>query len=641
MTSYADPIPQHRFASSAAGRGRTFVYGLLGGLGYALGMMCMYREGDAVLGLVTWSAVLALSLLALRATGPMTLALGVLVGSIPGTLITHQYMLGVALAGYILFPLFMSFWVAAYVWVVARISRGPLRGWTLSLLPCIWVGLEYMRGECVMGGYPWYSLGHVGAAKSTLLSATARLGGVYYASLTLSMCLIAGLWLVDRGRVKDKPYRLFGEAGSKLGAIGCAGCIVFVAALAWPVVVREPATFEDGRTLRIACIQTNMSRDDKIARSPDGLYEHAQRWYELSRQAAAAGAELIIWPETMYGGYSLDDNVVSEVRRAGLVFTAGSGAPSGTPVRIYPISFYEDLMALQREINVPMLIGSTAYDHFRVSAPTSGGPVSITFDRRYNSLFLVQNGLADQRRYDKRRLVPFGEYLPLIRYIPGATKWVADAVGSKVPLDCTAGDHLRTFEVSGANSRGPVRIITPICFEAVYGSTVREMAWVNGARAADLIVNISNDNWFGESRRDRYAHLVNAAWRSIETGLPTVRCVNTGISCVIGADGKVIHAKVMPAGSVVPPGQGDKADPVGMASNNTLTEGVLLYDVPIPDAAWKGTIYSRIGDVVPITCTVITGACVLLAVFGRRAGHAFGSPPAQPRPADRPQETPR
>jgi apolipoprotein N-acyltransferase len=140
----------------------------------------------------------------------------------------------------------------------------------------------------------------------------------------------------------------------------------------------------------------------------------------------------------------------------------------------------------------------------------------------YNSALLVneQGHLISQ--YDKIRLMPFGEYVPLPQWLPGASL-ITGMVG-----DFTPGTNYTLMPV--ANHRAGVFI----CIESAYPWIARTMA----NRGADVLINISNDGYLGPTAVMRQ-HLANAIFRAVENGRPVLRVTNTGLTAFIRADGSI------------------------------------------------------------------------------------------------------
>jgi apolipoprotein N-acyltransferase len=148
-----------------------------------------------------------------------------------------------------------------------------------------------------------------------------------------------------------------------------------------------------------------------------------------------------------------------------------------------------------------------------------GGP------RYYNSV--VSLGTSPQQLYRKHHLVPFGETIPLEPVLGFVIRSVL-----AIPLDSQAAGPWNPppLEVAGK------RVALNICYEDVFGGQIRAQA-----RAASVLVNVTNDAWYGRSVA-AWQHNQIAAMRALETGRPMLRATNTGITSAIGPDGREIAA---------------------------------------------------------------------------------------------------
>ena len=148
--------------------------------------------------------------------------------------------------------------------------------------------------------------------------------------------------------------------------------------------------------------------------------------------------------------------------------------------------------------------------------------------RYFNSIeVLDRSGLA-AARYDKRRLVPFGEYLPLRNFFERLriTQFV------HVPGGFEPGAGSRAFAV-----RGLPDALATVCFEAIFPNETRMR---DGETAkVGYILNLTDDGWFGRTAGP-YQHFAQARLRAIELGLPLLRVANTGVSAVIDARGRIL-----------------------------------------------------------------------------------------------------
>ncbi|MGH9906429.1 MAG: apolipoprotein N-acyltransferase, partial [Pyrinomonadaceae bacterium] len=143
----------------------------------------------------------------------------------------------------------------------------------------------------------------------------------------------------------------------------------------------------------------------------------------------------------------------------------------------------------------------------------------------YNSAVLINEQGSLIAQYDKIRLMPFGEYVPLPRWVPG-TSLIGAIVG-----DFTPGTKYTVMEL------GPVRAGVFICIESAYPSIAG-----NFTRAgAEVMINISNDGYLGPTAVMRQ-HLANVVFRAVENGRPILRVTNTGISAYITSTGEIKDA---------------------------------------------------------------------------------------------------
>jgi apolipoprotein N-acyltransferase len=146
-------------------------------------------------------------------------------------------------------------------------------------------------------------------------------------------------------------------------------------------------------------------------------------------------------------------------------------------------------------------------------------------DGIYNSALLINEEGSLVAQYDKIRLLPFGEYVPLPQWLPGAGL-IRALVG-----DFTAGNNYRLMPV------GRVHAGVFICVESAYPSIARRFT----TQGADVLINISNDGYLGPTAVMRQ-HLANAVLRAVENGRPLLRVTNTGITAFILPSGEVKDA---------------------------------------------------------------------------------------------------
>ncbi|OGX11848.1 MAG: apolipoprotein N-acyltransferase [Omnitrophica bacterium RIFOXYB12_FULL_50_7] len=257
---------------------------------------------------------------------------------------------------------------------------------------------------------------------------------------------------------------------------------------------------------------------------------------KLTQLAALEQSDLIIWPEAAFPGYFNRDLQAERISR------------------------------LAAEIQTPLLVGGLEWESEKES---------------YNSAYFLKKDGASGQRYDKLRLVPFGEYIPL-KFIFGGLTPVADALGIS---DFNAGTEAVVFRWSRVE--WPFGVL--ICFEDVFSDLARDLA----DRDAKFLVVITNDAWFGKTGAP-FQHLQASIFRAVENGVAVVRSANTGVSGFISHRGRVL--------ATVKDGGGEE----------TFVMGQKTLDLPL---VAERTLYRRGGFLFPYFAT----ACFLiLGVFMSR-----------------------
>ena len=235
---------------------------------------------------------------------------------------------------------------------------------------------------------------------------------------------------------------------------------------------------------------------------------------------------------------------------APLIVWPESPAPFETDDRLFNQSTAE----LARSRNSWLLVGATA-----VQPPANPGEA----EQVYNSALLLNPSGAVTQRYDKVHLVPWGEYVPFA-WAFGFAKALTHEVG--------------TYSSSGAEriplEVGSHRYGVFICYESVFPHEVRQFA----QRGAEVFVNISNDEWFGDSGAP-WQGLNMARMRAVENHRWLLRCTNNGITAAIDPLGRVV--------AVAPRNQRVRLDAPYALLNDT-------------------TFYTRYGDWFPILCAIIS-----------------------------------
>jgi apolipoprotein N-acyltransferase len=511
--------------------------------------------------------------------------LALMLGILPFYVYQKAWLMDVTPAGTPPLMLLLSFWPAMFVRVFSRASRS-LPTWSFAMVAAtLWTAIEFFRGEIFFKGYAWFYLAHP-LIESPRLASIGTIGGVYLATFAM-LLIVSSLVATLKAHAPRTHGSVFIAAGALWAALGS------INASSQP----QGAGSDPSRFARLALVQTNLAQSNKISPTYDATIDLWRDLASLTLQAAklTPTPDVIIWPETMKPGLAIDEPSVRAERDAGIVLLPqeGSGAkPLATA------SFADATLELQAAAGVPLLIGEDSYENLRFAR--DGGGLDIGYDARFNSVFLIDRGRVVAGRYDKVRLTPFGEEMPYISMWPWLERRLIDLAARGMKLDLSAGHDLHVFEVPprepGASA---VRLATPICFEATVADLCRRMVVSEGVRRADVLVNVTNDGWFGWWRAGREQHLQIARWRCVELATPMVRAANTGISCVIDSAGRIRNAS-------------DRE-----ASIDWNTSGVLLAGVELPGGV---TLYARGGWLFPRLVIAAGFAIMTLSLVRGRPG---------------------
>ena len=387
----------------------------------------------------------------------------------------------------------------------------------LFLTPFFWVAGEWLRLEVT--GQLWNALGYSQAEMfGGIVTLPARFGGVYAVSflIVLVNCAIAFI-----ARQRTLRSTLVGLALFPVVPLS--------------IFISEHAVHDRSiprNYLHVVAVQPN------VPMTPVKPTEESQQLLERHLQLSAQGLQqlpadsiprLVIWPESpMNFTYGTDKNLQQLISK----FT--------------------------QDNQTSLLLNSLE------AAPNDGG---------YNSALLINEEGRLIAQYDKIRLMPFGEYVPLPRWLGGSL--ISGIVG-----DFTPGTKYTLMPIARK------RAGTFICIESAYPWIARRLT----DEGADLLINISNDGYLGPTAV-MHQHLENVILRAVENGRPLLRVTNSGLS-----------AKIRPDGFV-----------------EDVTRGfeptVRVWEVSDERTV---TFYSKYGDVFVAVCTILTGAALATLVFSRR-----------------------
>ncbi|HWB04010.1 MAG TPA: apolipoprotein N-acyltransferase [Verrucomicrobiales bacterium] len=292
--------------------------------------------------------------------------------------------------------------------------------------------------------------------------------------------------------------------------------------------------------LEVMLVQPNVSMKDKMDEMQNGpRYDDLLRLTVEGYQRARIKPEMIVWPESAI-----------------------------------PFLFHERLH--DEPLNMilkmgPLTLITGADDIAADDAGTNSWDLS-------NCVAMLREDRVNFVIHGKVHLVPFGEYIPLRKQLP----FLEDMLGHLIPTDFTPGKSLEPLKMDGLKPE----VVPLVCFE----DTIADLARRFVRDVPQILVNVTNDNWFHESPESAI-HALNARWRCVELQRPMVRSANTGVTCVIDTEGRMT------------------------SEMKPFTRGVLYASVPLFPGGI--TFYATHGDVIPIGAG-IAGLLLALAVLVTR-----------------------
>lgn len=381
----------------------------------------------------------------------------------------------------------------------------------IMAVPCVWVMIEYIRGH-LFTGFPWGLLAY-SQYKETGIIQIADVTGAYGVSFLIVVFNTAIFAFVIKMHKKVHYLML---AGVLLVISYMYGINRLNDSMVWG-------------SPRVSVVQGNIPQQDKW--DPSFSEDIIKTYSDLNAKAAADKPDMIIWPESSYP-YLFEEKGQAE----------------------------DDLKAIVGIGGVPVLAGI----------------VNSENGKTYNSAFLFDSKGVVAGKYAKMHLVPFGEFIPFEDLFPSFRDHIDKPIGNfargakAVTLPMRASRT--TLDLNGVVNRQTVfyKFGVLICFEDVFPYISREFVH----DGADLLVNMTNDAWFGDTGALRQ-HMQASVFRAIENKVPVIRAANTGISCFISPTGEVLSR-------------------VEENGKDMSVRGVLTYNVNV----YRGkTFYTKHGDI--------------------------------------------
>lgn len=372
------------------------------------------------------------------------------------------------------------FWAVAGA-IYAKLCHGKSGKLRAPVFAALLFLAEYARGH-MFGGLPWNLPGYVFEAGKPISQLASFMGIYGLSALAFFIAASLALWL---------------EAPRRSASILAISVVALLASYIFGAVRLNDAVVEYVPDVKLRIVHANIPQRDKF--DPAKYIETANHYLRLSVSDGFEDITHIIWPEGAVPGLMLEDQQLMNAIEQ--LFRSGSG--------VAPVFITQSLRADRTgDAENPGYYNSAA----AISFPDNAAPQISAF-------------------YDKRKLVPFGEFIP-------------------------AGDLL---EKTGLKSLSSLASMTPakdrkvpvipglplvsiqICYEIIFpGFTPTKVQ--PGGFAPEWILNLSNDAWYGDSTGPRQ-HINQVGYRAIEEGLPVVRSTSGGISGVLDAHGRIIASR--------------------------------------------------------------------------------------------------
>ncbi len=469
-------------------------------------------------GILAWIGLAPL-LLALRQKGSfsasmLALQFGCLMGM--GAFYWGNSITPINLADFLImvmvFGLYFLPFGALYSWMSRHIGF-----WIIIGAPALWVSMEYTRSNLFFLSFPWNLLGH---SQYRYLPAIqiADITGVYGISFFMVMVnqllsQVSDFFSLRRGK---SSHLAAANSWWLAQLLAVVLSLTTVLSYGW---YRLDAP-ESNKRLSVALIQANVLTRDNMPYAEQK--EHLEAYKRLTEEAAKRKPDLIIWPAS---------SLPEPINASRLV--------------------RHTVRRLAREIGSYFLVGGSGYEKLK---PQKDGYLPYS-----NSEFLISPSGQVKGQYNKIRLLPFNEYLPLKGKITWP-RWITTIKESFLP-----GESYTIFQVSEA------RFGSPICWENLFPDLFRRFV----EKGANFMVSATNEGFFGPTAAPNQTLAMNI-FRAVENRVAVARSATTGVSAFINPNGEIVER-------------------IRDKNNKDLfVAGFLVRDIPLSN---KKTFYTVHGDI--------------------------------------------
>ncbi len=436
----------------------------------------------------------------------------------------------VTIFGALMLILYLSLYSGIFGWIFWRLWKKKIRDFRFILLISgAWTILEWIRSH-LFTGFGWNLLAYSQAPNLPVIQIADLVGafGVSFLVVWVNGALfLARSWELgagSKGKIKSFFSQLLAPSSQLTFLL-----VILVCSYGFYRLNEKIPTIP----VSIAVIQGNVPQDIKW----EDQYREAlfQRYELLTKTATLDHPQLVIWPETSI----VEDFSNPEIqnRIAGIAREANSfllvGAPWSSQTSENGKCPPEAGLPLQPKADQPQAEAEKIENKEDIGGHYFNS--AILFDPEGN---LVQ-------KYDKLHLVPYGEFIPFEKQFPFQRNWIVtgDFTSGKEHTVFTTPSSLRlrsgqaqlpSTSLRAGPAPSQVGFSVLICFEDLFPDLVRQFV----KKGARLLINISNDAWFGESGA-AFQHAQASVFRAVENRVPVVRATNTGFSCFIDSRGRI------------------------------------------------------------------------------------------------------
>lgn len=405
-------------------------------------------------------------------------------------------------------------------------------------LGALWVCIEWLRAHGTLG-FSWNSLGTalydgLSFAQWAEFVGSTALSFIPAASSVILWCALRRVWMTFQGAGKAcRPWDFYAMVLLLFALF--AGGLALSKSYSPTMMMQRPSVLQ----LPVVAVQINLDQRERIE---GGGGPSLTRFYLNETMAAFAD----IQKETVQR--AMKNPEVGIVQQLPL-WVVWPESAMGTP-------FWKDVDSQQRlqDPNSQALLeqSDTGLPLLRAKVREMGGRDFVLFtgvdellvNRReqrlcglLNSLAVIPDGFSSIMTASKQHLMPFGEYIPLAEDVAWIGNIYSQLTGTQVGegIRPGTGDEPLTVPVPGTDET--VQVIPAICYEDTVADQIRRFA----RKGAQVIINNTNDAWFGNSACGAQQARA-AAFRCIELRRPMVRAANKGLCCTIAPNGAMTSA---------------------------------------------------------------------------------------------------